>query len=156
MMTRMPFALRAGTALAAVAIATSAAAQSTQPPPDVSQTPATTAQEPSDQGEIVITGFDRPNLRLAFQPKDSPRKQVMSFVAARRGQSGIVYCQSRKTVEQMAEFLQQQGIRALPYHAGMRPYGLVAFQWSCHTVAAPGAAQDQPPPHRRPVPQRLR
>src|SRR5215207_1322877 len=56
MMTRIPFALRAGTALAAVAIATSAAAQSTEPPPDVSQTPATTAQEPSDQGEIVITG----------------------------------------------------------------------------------------------------
>src|SRR5215217_1159624 len=55
-MTRIPFALRAGTALAAVAIATSAAAQSTEPPPDVSQTPATTAQEPSDQGEIVITG----------------------------------------------------------------------------------------------------
>ena len=55
-MTRIPFALRAGTALAAVAIATSAAAQSTEPPPDVSQTPATTAQEPSAQGEIVITG----------------------------------------------------------------------------------------------------
>src|SRR5918994_2901623 len=56
MMTRIPFALRAGTALAAVAIATSAAAQSTEPPPDVSQAPATTAQEPADQGEIVITG----------------------------------------------------------------------------------------------------
>ncbi len=56
LITRIPFALRAGTALAAVAIATSAAAQSTEPPPDVSQTPATTAQEPSDQGEIVITG----------------------------------------------------------------------------------------------------
>ena len=55
-MTRIPFALRAGTALAAVAIATSATAQSTQPPPDVSQAPATTAQEPADQGEIVITG----------------------------------------------------------------------------------------------------
>lgn len=55
-MTRIPFALRAGTALAAVAIATSAAAQSTEPPPDVAQTPATTAQEPADQGEIVITG----------------------------------------------------------------------------------------------------
>src|SRR5918993_309692 len=56
MMTRIPFALRSGTALAAVAIATSAAAQSTEPPPDVSQAPATTAQEPADQGEIVITG----------------------------------------------------------------------------------------------------
>ena len=55
-MTRIPFALRAGTALAAVAMATSAAAQSTEPPPDVSETPATTAQEPADQGEIVITG----------------------------------------------------------------------------------------------------
>ena len=55
-MTRIPFALRAGTALAAVAMATSVAAQSTEPPPDVSETPATTAQEPADQGEIVITG----------------------------------------------------------------------------------------------------
>ena len=46
-----------------------------------------------------LRGFDRPNLRLAFQPKDSPRKQVMSFVAARRGQSGIVYCASRARTE---------------------------------------------------------
>src|SRR5215207_7360396 len=69
MMTRIPFALRAGTALAAVAIATSAAAQSTEPPPDVSQTPATTAQEPSDQGEIVVTGS---RIRRDPLSQDSP------------------------------------------------------------------------------------
>src|SRR5215218_9107028 len=69
MMTRIPFALRAGTALAAVAIATSAAAQSTEPPPDVSQAPATTAQEPADQGEIVVTGS---RIRRDPLSQDSP------------------------------------------------------------------------------------
>src|SRR5918993_4308359 len=69
MMTRIPFALRAGTALAAVAMATSAAAQSTEPPPDVSQAPATTAQEPADQGEIVITGS---RIRRDPLSQDSP------------------------------------------------------------------------------------
>ena len=68
-MTRMPFALRAGTAVLAVAIATSAAAQDIVPPADAAETPATTAQEPADQGEIVITGS---RIRRDPLSQDSP------------------------------------------------------------------------------------
>ncbi|MFV0385265.1 DNA helicase RecQ [Paracoccus sp. (in: a-proteobacteria)] len=66
-----------------------------------------------------LRGFDRPNIRLAFQPKDSPRQQLLTFVAARRGQSGIVYCSSRARTETLAQALDQAGHSAVAYHAGM-------------------------------------
>jgi ATP-dependent DNA helicase RecQ len=66
-----------------------------------------------------LRGFDRPNLRLAFQPKDSPRKQVLTFCAARRGQSGIVYCASRARTETLAAALRDEGHSAVAYHAGL-------------------------------------
>ncbi|MBU2957392.1 DNA helicase RecQ [Paracoccus sp. 1_MG-2023] len=68
-----------------------------------------------------LRGFDRPNIRLAFQPKDSPRKQVLSFVAARRGQSGIVYCGARARTESLAQALREAGHPAIAYHAGLEP-----------------------------------
>ncbi|SNT75940.1 DNA helicase RecQ [Paracoccus seriniphilus] len=68
---------------------------------------------------IFLRGFDRPNIRLAFQPKDSPRKQVMNFVAARRGQSGIIYCASRARTETLAQALNEAGHSAVAYHGGM-------------------------------------
>ena len=66
-----------------------------------------------------LRGFDRPNIRLAFQPKDSPRKQVLSYVSARRGQSGIIYCASRARTETLAEALAREGHSAVAYHGGM-------------------------------------
>lgn len=69
--------------------------------------------------EIFIGGFDRPNLRLAMQAKGGKRGLLYDFVAARKGDSGIVYCASRKGTEATAAALCQQGIRALPYHAGL-------------------------------------
>ena len=66
-----------------------------------------------------VAGFDRPNIRLAVEPRKSPRRQLLSFVKARGGQSGIVYCLSRRKVEETAAMLEGEGIRALPYHAGM-------------------------------------
>ncbi|MBK0397933.1 DNA helicase RecQ [Limibaculum sp. M0105] len=66
-----------------------------------------------------IRGFDRPNLFLAFQPKASPRRQVLDFVTARRGQSGIVYCATRDRAEAMAEALRGAGCQAQAYHAGL-------------------------------------
>ncbi|MCL5778782.1 DNA helicase RecQ [Limibaculum sp. FT325] len=66
-----------------------------------------------------IRGFDRPNLSLAFQPKASPRRQVLDFVAARPGQSGIVYCATRDRAEGMAAALREAGVDALTYHAGL-------------------------------------
>ncbi len=66
-----------------------------------------------------ISSFDRPNIRYRVVQKENPRRQLLDFVAAHRGEAGIVYCLSRRKVEETAEFLAQQGITALPYHAGM-------------------------------------
>ncbi len=68
---------------------------------------------------MFVHGFDRPNLRLAMQAKAGGRKQVADFVMAHRGQSGIVYCSSRRKTEELAEFLRDSGVKALAYHAGM-------------------------------------
>ena len=76
-----------------------------------------------------VRSFDRPNLRLAMQPKAETRRQITGFVAAHPGQSGIVYCASRKRTETLAATLRGVGHRALAYHAGMEH-------------AARGAAQD--------------
>ncbi|MBZ4023674.1 DNA helicase RecQ [Rhodobacter sp. TJ_12] len=66
-----------------------------------------------------LRGFDRPNIALAFEPKDQPRKQILDFAAARRGQSGIVYCASRAKTEQLAKALREAGHPACHYHGGM-------------------------------------
>jgi ATP-dependent DNA helicase RecQ len=68
---------------------------------------------------LFVHGFDRPNLRLAMRAKAGGRKQVADFVMAHRGQSGIVYCSSRRKTEALAEFLRDSGVNALAYHAGM-------------------------------------
>ena len=70
---------------------------------------------------VFVHGFDRPNLRLAMAAKAGGRKQIADFVMAHRGQSGIVYCSSRRKTEALAEFLRERGIKALAYHAGMEP-----------------------------------
>ena len=70
---------------------------------------------------VFVHGFDRPNLRLRMRAKTSGRGQIMDFVRAHRGQSGIVYCGSRKKTEKVADFLRQDGCNALPYHAGLEP-----------------------------------
>jgi ATP-dependent DNA helicase RecQ len=69
--------------------------------------------------ETFLRGFDRPNLGLAFAPKDNPRRQIIGYAAARRGQSGIVYCASRAKTEALAVALGEAGHTALAYHAGM-------------------------------------
>ena len=70
---------------------------------------------------VFVHGFDRPNLRLAMAAKIGGRKQVADFVKNHQGESGIVYCSSRRKTEELAEFLCQNGVKALPYHAGMEP-----------------------------------
>ncbi|MDP6566125.1 MAG: DNA helicase RecQ [Alphaproteobacteria bacterium] len=69
--------------------------------------------------DIFVHGFDRPNIRLAAEAKRDWRRQLLDFVAEHPGDSGIVYCLSRKKTEATAELLRQHGVRALPYHAGM-------------------------------------
>lgn len=66
--------------------------------------------------------FFRPNLRIGVRKKGqggNTRREILSLIRAHAGESGIVYCQSRKGVEQTTEFLVGQGVRALPYHAGL-------------------------------------
>ncbi|MBC8088755.1 MAG: ATP-dependent DNA helicase RecQ, partial [Phycisphaerae bacterium] len=68
--------------------------------------------------------FFRPNLQIATRKKGTggnTRGEILALVRAHAGESGIVYCQSRKGVEQTADFLSSQGVRALPYHAGLEP-----------------------------------
>ncbi len=66
-----------------------------------------------------ITSFDRPNIRYRVVQKDNARRQLLDFLAAHRGDAGIVYCLSRRNVDETAAFLAGQGIDALPYHAGL-------------------------------------
>jgi ATP-dependent DNA helicase RecQ len=66
-----------------------------------------------------VSSFDRPNIRYRVEPRDNGRSQLLDFLQAYRGNSGIVYCLSRRKVEAMAEFLAAQGIDAMPYHAGL-------------------------------------
>ncbi len=73
------------------------------------------------QPQIFLRGFDRPNIHLAFQPKDGPRRQILDFAAARRGQSGIVYCGTRAKTETLAGALNEAGLAAVAYHGGMEP-----------------------------------
>jgi ATP-dependent DNA helicase RecQ len=67
-----------------------------------------------------IASFDRPNIRYRIAEKDNPRRQLLQLIREEHpGESGIVYCLSRASVEDTAEFLVRQGVDALPYHAGL-------------------------------------
>ncbi len=68
-----------------------------------------------------LRGFDRPNIHLAFQVKDTPRQQILDFADARRGQSGIVYCGTRAKTETLAQALREAKHSACHYHGGMDP-----------------------------------
>ena len=69
---------------------------------------------------IFISSFDRPNIRYAVAEKDDARKQLLRFIQDdHEGDAGIVYCQSRKRVDETAAWLVTEGITALPYHAGL-------------------------------------
>ena len=69
--------------------------------------------------QSFLHGFDRPNIHLAFAAKDQPRKQILRFVAARPGQSGIVYCGTRAKTEALAAAIRAEGHPAIHYHGGM-------------------------------------
>ena len=70
---------------------------------------------------VFLRGFDRPNIHLAFAAKNSPRQQLLNFVSARKGRSGIVYAASRNKTEVLAQALSDAGVPARPYHAGLAP-----------------------------------
>jgi ATP-dependent DNA helicase RecQ len=69
-----------------------------------------------------VASFDRPNIRYAIVEKDNARAQLLRFLRdEHEGEAGIVYCQSRRKVEETAAWLAEEGIPALPYHAGLEP-----------------------------------
>ncbi|MFL5419854.1 MAG: DNA helicase RecQ [Myxococcales bacterium] len=70
--------------------------------------------------KVFASSFDRPNIKYGIALKEAGQKQLLSFLRERHaGDSGIVYCLSRKKTEETAEFLRRNGIAALPYHAGL-------------------------------------
>lgn len=68
---------------------------------------------------VFLHSFDRPNIALNFSAKDQPRRQLQRFLDKHRGESGIVYCSSRDHTERLAAFFEEQGHRAVCYHAGL-------------------------------------
>jgi ATP-dependent DNA helicase RecQ len=73
-----------------------------------------------DKAEVFISSFNRPNLYYEIREKTKEiDKEIVKFVKSHTGKSGIIYCLSRKKVEELSEFLQANQIRALPYHAGL-------------------------------------
>jgi ATP-dependent DNA helicase RecQ len=72
------------------------------------------------QAKVFVSGFDRPNIQYRITQKNNPKKQLLSFLQAEySGDAGVVYCLSRKKVDATAQWLSEQGINALPYHAGL-------------------------------------
>ncbi len=73
-----------------------------------------------ENGRTFVGGFDRPNIHYSILERNNAKKQVFDFIQSyHREDSGIIYCISRKKVEEMAEWLQGKDINALPYHAGL-------------------------------------
>ncbi|MDO9073602.1 MAG: RecQ family ATP-dependent DNA helicase, partial [Rubrivivax sp.] len=73
-----------------------------------------------DEARLFVASFDRPNIRYTIVEKDDPRKQLLRFIRdEHEGEAGIVYCQSRKRVDETATWLAAEGLHALPYHAGL-------------------------------------
>ena len=98
--------------------------------PDVPRIALTATADAPTRREIVerlaledarqfVSSFDRPNIRYTVVAKDDSRRQLLEFLEEHRGDSGIVYCLSRRKVDATAAMLAERGLRALPYHAGL-------------------------------------
>lgn len=73
-----------------------------------------------DSAKVFRSSFDRPNISYSIKPKSKKSKQeILDFLNARKGESGIVYCMGRNTVEKTAQWLNDEGFTTLAYHAGM-------------------------------------
>jgi len=69
--------------------------------------------------QVFVSSFDRPNIHYTVQPKGDAKAQLIGFLRDRKQQAGIIYCMSRKKVDSTAQWLQQRGVKSLPYHAGL-------------------------------------
>lgn len=68
---------------------------------------------------VFKSSFNRPNLQYEIRDKSDPKREIIKYIKQNPGKSGIIYCLSRKKVEELAELLNINGIKALPYHAGL-------------------------------------
>ncbi|MCB1698557.1 MAG: DNA helicase RecQ [Pseudomonadales bacterium] len=95
---------------------------------------ARTRQEITDRLDLAgarkfTAGFDRPNIRYRIALKQNPRQQLLAFLRREHpGDAGIVYCMSRRKTEETAAWLHEQGLQAVPYHAGLDPATRAAHQ----------------------------
>ncbi|MCD9086246.1 DNA helicase RecQ [Stenotrophomonas sp. SY1] len=98
--------------------------------PQIPRIALTATADPPTQREIAerldlaqarhfVSSFDRPNIRYRVVQKDNAKRQLLDFLKAHRDEAGIVYCMSRRKVEETAQFLCNEGMQALPYHAGL-------------------------------------
>ncbi|MEV8632177.1 DNA helicase RecQ [Streptosporangium sp. NPDC051023] len=99
--------------------------------PDVPRVALTATATPATHAEIAsrlnlgqarhfVASFDRPNIQYRIEPKNEPKRQLLKLLRTEHpGDAGIVYCLSRSSVEKTAEFLVENGVQALPYHAGL-------------------------------------
>lgn len=83
--------------------------------------------------KMVVLGFDRPNIKLSVEMKQEWKRQMTDFLSRHEGDSGIVYCLSRKKTEEAAQYLRDRGLNALAYHAGMHAEARQAHQNSFMT-----------------------
>jgi ATP-dependent DNA helicase RecQ len=98
-----------------------------QPAPIIALTATATPKVQSDilknlriqDARVFKSSFNRPNLYYEVRDKVEPEKDIIRFIRQNPGKSGIIYCLSRKKVEEMAQMLAINGIKALPYHAGL-------------------------------------
>jgi len=81
-----------------------------------------------DEASVFKTSFNRTNLYYEVRPKHNTKKQLIQYVKQRKGLGGIIYCLSRKKVEEIAELLKVNDVKALPYHAGLDPHVRMANQ----------------------------
>jgi len=107
--------------------------------PAIPRIALTATADPPTQREIAerlqlqearrfVSSFDRPNIRYTIVAKTNPRRQLLEFLGAHQGQAGIIYCLSRRKVDETAAFLREHHISALPYHAGMPARARLAHQ----------------------------
>ena len=75
-----------------------------------------------DRAAAIISGFDRPNIRYRIGLKTNPKQQLIRFIRDEHpGEAGIVYVRTRKRADDLAQWLQDQGVKAMAYHAGLAP-----------------------------------
>jgi ATP-dependent DNA helicase RecQ len=74
-----------------------------------------------EEADVFISSFNRKNLYYEVRPKKETKKQLIKFLKDNKGKSGVIYCLSRKKVEEIAQLLNVNGFKAAPYHAGLDP-----------------------------------